>query len=167
MAATAAASLQAGRTDAAEAIHIEDLHKKFGALHVLKGVSLSARDGDVVAIIGGSGSGTSTLLRSAGILDTAVVRLLPDTLMISVKERRQLAVWQYGGKSVVIDDHGDVIPEADPARFNTLPLVVGAEAAGEIAAGISHQAVDELAFFFGVIDRHRMPDQIQRRVRDL
>ena len=39
---------------AAEAIHIENLHKKFGQLHVLKGVSLSARDGDVVAIIGGS-----------------------------------------------------------------------------------------------------------------
>ena len=45
----------AGAKDgAAEAIHIENLHKKFGPLHVLKGVSLSARDGDVVAIIGGS-----------------------------------------------------------------------------------------------------------------
>ena len=32
--------------DAAEAIHVENLHKKFGQLHVLKGVSLSARDGD-------------------------------------------------------------------------------------------------------------------------
>ncbi|TIX45502.1 MAG: histidine/lysine/arginine/ornithine ABC transporter ATP-binding protein, partial [Mesorhizobium sp.] len=42
--------------DAAEAIHVENLHKRFGELHVLKGVSLSARDGEV-AIIGGSGSG--------------------------------------------------------------------------------------------------------------
>jgi octopine/nopaline transport system ATP-binding protein len=55
--------------DAAEAIHIEDLHKKFGQLHVLKGVSLSARDGDVVAIIGGSGSGKSTLLRCINCLE--------------------------------------------------------------------------------------------------
>src|SRR5688500_7936566 len=54
---------------AAEAIHIEDLHKKFGQLHVLKGVSLSARDGDVVAIIGGSGSGKSTLLRCINCLE--------------------------------------------------------------------------------------------------
>jgi polar amino acid transport system ATP-binding protein len=53
----------------AEAIHIEDLHKKFGELHVLKGVSLSARDGDVVAIIGGSGSGKSTLLRCINCLE--------------------------------------------------------------------------------------------------
>jgi cell division protein FtsQ len=69
------------------------------------------------------------------VKEARIVRLLPDTLMISVKERRQLAVWQHAGKSVVIDDHGDVIPEADPARFNTLPLVVGlggAQHAGEI-----------------------------------
>ena len=48
---------------AAEAIHVENLLKKFGQLHVLKGVSMSARDGVVVAIFGGSGSGKSTLLR--------------------------------------------------------------------------------------------------------
>jgi octopine/nopaline transport system ATP-binding protein len=55
--------------DAAEAIHVENLHKKFGQLHVLKGVSLSARDGDVVAIIGGSGSGKSTFLRCINCLE--------------------------------------------------------------------------------------------------
>ena len=55
-----------------------------------------------------------------------VVRLLPDTLVISVAERRQLAVWQHDGRTMVIDDHGMVIPEADPARFANLPLVVGA-----------------------------------------
>lgn len=69
------------------------------------------------------------------VKEARVVRLLPDTLVIAVKERRQLAVWQHNGKSVVIDDKGDPIPEADPARFNTLPLVVGAggaQHAGEI-----------------------------------
>lgn len=60
------------------------------------------------------------------VKEARVVRLLPDTLMIAVKERRQLAVWQHNGKSVVIDDQGQVIREADPARFATLPLVVGA-----------------------------------------
>jgi cell division protein FtsQ len=57
--------------------------------------------------------------------EARVVRLLPDTLVVAVVERRQMAVWQHGGRQVVIDDHGQVIPEADPAHFSTLPLVVG------------------------------------------
>lgn len=60
------------------------------------------------------------------VKEARIVRLLPDTLVIAVDERRQLAVWQYNGKSVVIDDHGQVIPEANPGRFASLPLVVGA-----------------------------------------
>jgi octopine/nopaline transport system ATP-binding protein len=54
----------------ADAIRIEDLHKYFGPLEVLKGVSLTAREGDVVAIIGGSGSGKSTMLRCINFLET-------------------------------------------------------------------------------------------------
>lgn len=46
-----------------QAISVVDLHKRFGPLEVLKGVSLSAKEGDVIAIIGGSGSGKSTFLR--------------------------------------------------------------------------------------------------------
>ncbi len=53
-----------------EAIRVEDLHKSFGTLEVLKGVSLAAKKGDVVAIIGGSGSGKSTMLRCINFLET-------------------------------------------------------------------------------------------------
>ena len=75
--ATAASSASKHMRDgAAEAIHIENLHKKFGELHVLKGVSLSARDGDVVAIIGGSGSGKSTLLRCINCLENPTSGLI-------------------------------------------------------------------------------------------
>ena len=53
-----------------EAIRIDGLKKSFGALEVLKGVSLRACEGDVVAIIGGSGSGKSTMLRCINFLET-------------------------------------------------------------------------------------------------
>ncbi len=53
-----------------EAIRVEGLRKAFGPLEVLKGVDLTARQGDVVAIIGGSGSGKSTLLRCINFLET-------------------------------------------------------------------------------------------------
>jgi len=52
------------------AIRVSGLRKSFGALEVLKGVSLCAREGDVVAIIGGSGSGKSTMLRCVNFLET-------------------------------------------------------------------------------------------------
>ncbi|MEX0815722.1 MAG: ABC transporter ATP-binding protein [Dongiaceae bacterium] len=52
------------------ALVVEDLHKRFGELEVLKGVSMSAETGDVIAMIGSSGSGKSTLLRCINLLET-------------------------------------------------------------------------------------------------
>jgi len=73
--------------------------------------------------------------RVGWVKEARVVRLLPDTLMIYVVERERLAVWQHGGRAVVIDTEGGVIPEADAARYPRLPLVVGegaAAAAGKV-----------------------------------
>jgi cell division protein FtsQ len=54
-----------------------------------------------------------------------IVRLLPDTVVISVVERPRLAVWQYQGVNRVIDAQGKIIFEANAAGFGNLPLVVG------------------------------------------
>ena len=51
------------------AVKVDDLHKRFGELEVLKGVSLTAREGDVVSMIGASGSGKSTFLRCINFLE--------------------------------------------------------------------------------------------------
>src|SRR4051795_11249623 len=56
--------------EAAPALVIEDLHKSFGDLEVLKGISMAAYDGNVIAMIGSSGSGKSTLLRCINLLET-------------------------------------------------------------------------------------------------
>ena len=51
------------------AVTVDDLHKSFGALEVLKGISMNAHEGDVVSIIGASGSGKSTFLRCINLLE--------------------------------------------------------------------------------------------------
>ncbi|MBM3542401.1 MAG: ATP-binding cassette domain-containing protein [Alphaproteobacteria bacterium] len=57
---------------------VDDIHKSFGGLEVLKGVSLAAEQGDVIALIGASGSGKSTFLRCINLLET------PDSGSITV-----------------------------------------------------------------------------------
>jgi cell division protein FtsQ len=64
-----------------------------------------------------------------------VVRLLPDTLVIAVTERRPLAVWQSRGRLALVDAQGQVITGADAAKFPQLPLVVG-PGAGEAAGAV-------------------------------
>jgi len=50
-------------------VRLENIHKWFGNVHVLKGISASIQQGNVVTIIGPSGSGKSTLLRTINCLE--------------------------------------------------------------------------------------------------
>src|SRR6516162_713806 len=52
------------------ALTVEKMHKSFGQLEVLKGISLIANDGDVISILGSSGSGQSTLVRRTHLRQT-------------------------------------------------------------------------------------------------
>jgi ABC-type histidine transport system ATPase subunit len=51
------------------ALVVENLYKSFGSLEVLRGISLTANDSDVISILGSSGSGKSTLLRCINLLE--------------------------------------------------------------------------------------------------
>ncbi|WP_186153521.1 ABC transporter ATP-binding protein [Burkholderia gladioli] len=50
-------------------LFVDDLHKQYGSNEVLKGVSLKAHAGDVISVIGSSGSGKSTMLRCINFLE--------------------------------------------------------------------------------------------------
>lgn len=88
------------------------------------------------------------------VKEVKVVRLLPDTLVLAVKERRPTAVWQHAGRTVVIDGEGGAITEADPGRFPQLPLIVGAGA--DVAAP---------AILPAVAQRQRLTDRLEAMVR--
>jgi octopine/nopaline transport system ATP-binding protein len=55
---------------APNAISVVNMRKSFGSLEVLKGISLTAHEGDVISILGSSGSGKSTFLRCINLLET-------------------------------------------------------------------------------------------------
>jgi ABC-type polar amino acid transport system ATPase subunit len=50
-------------------IEFRDVHKHFGQLHVLRGITLSVKEREVVVVIGPSGSGKSTMLRTINRLE--------------------------------------------------------------------------------------------------
>ena len=51
-------------------VHIQNLRKSFGSAEILKGINMNVRAGEVVVMIGGSGSGKSTCLRCINRLET-------------------------------------------------------------------------------------------------
>ena len=56
-------------TPTAYKLQAEGIHKSYGSNHVLRGVTLTAKAGDVISLIGSSGSGKSTLLRCINLLE--------------------------------------------------------------------------------------------------
>lgn len=71
------------------ALNIKDLHKTFGQNEVLKGISLEAHKGDVISIIGSSGSGKSTFLRCINLLETPTAgEIWVDGELIQMKTSR-------------------------------------------------------------------------------
>ncbi|MBT8154767.1 ATP-binding cassette domain-containing protein [Epibacterium ulvae] len=83
---------------------VDELHKSFGTHEVLKGVSLEAREGEVISLLGSSGSGKSTLLRCVNLLET------PTSGQISV----------HGEVIKMTQDRSGVARPADPRQVERI-----------------------------------------------
>ncbi|MFZ4213759.1 ABC transporter ATP-binding protein [Pantoea endophytica] len=79
------------------ALVAENIHKKFGSQEVLKGISLTASKGDVVSIIGSSGSGKSTFLRCMNLLE------IPSKGRIAVGQDEVVVQTNTAGKLIGVD----------------------------------------------------------------
>jgi polar amino acid transport system ATP-binding protein len=82
-------------------IEIADLHKAYGTLEVLKGVSLSAPKGHVISLIGSSGSGKSTLLRCCNLLE--------DSQQGEIRFKGEPVLWKGNGMARRPADTGQVL----------------------------------------------------------
>ncbi|KAA0875471.1 ABC transporter ATP-binding protein [Nitrincola tapanii] len=77
------------------ALEVHDLHKRYGAHEVLKGISLTAAEGNVISILGSSGSGKSTFLRCLNLLEKpnqGEIRLGGQALNLSLNSAGELEV---------------------------------------------------------------------------
>jgi octopine/nopaline transport system ATP-binding protein len=95
--------------DARVALRVDQLKKRFGRHEILKGVTLDAREGEVISILGASGSGKSTLLRCINLLET------PDHGQITV-----------GGETIRMRDApGRMRRPADPRQVDRIRASLG------------------------------------------
>ncbi|MBP6977204.1 MAG: ABC transporter ATP-binding protein [Bacteroidales bacterium] len=86
-------------------ITASDIHKAYGQLHVLKGIHLDIRKGEIVSIVGASGAGKTTLLQIIGtleradrgtiIIDGTPVHLLADKKLARFRNRNIGFVFQF------------------------------------------------------------------------
>jgi ABC-type histidine transport system ATPase subunit len=92
------AQAAADRAHKSPVVAIENLHKSFGALEVLKGISFCAYEGEVVSLIGSSGSGKSTLLRCINMLE------VPDEGSVSI-DGEQILLKSKGHRRSIADEN--------------------------------------------------------------
>jgi arginine/ornithine transport system ATP-binding protein len=77
-----------------EKLRADDIHKRFGSTEVLKGLSIRAQAGDVISMIGSSGSGKSTFLRCLNLLERpnrGRITLSGEELKLTADKRGELA----------------------------------------------------------------------------
>ncbi len=106
-------------------IQLENIHKSFGELEVLKGVSLSVAKGEVVSIVGASGAGKSTLLNIMGSLmePSEGKVIINGTDVFSLKEK-SLAAFRNKEIGFVFQFH-HLLPEFTALENVVMPALIG------------------------------------------
>ncbi len=106
-------------------ISLRDIHKYYGAVHVLKGIDLDIAEGEIVAIVGKSGAGKSTLLHILGSLERpSQGKVLYDGEDISLWSEAQLAEFRNKHIGFVFQFH-HLLPEFTALENVALPALIG------------------------------------------
>ena len=112
-------------------IQVNDIHKSFGDLEVLKGVNLAVDKGEIVAVIGKSGAGKTTLLQIIGTLDrpTKGQVLVDGTDVFALKEK-ELAAFRNRHIGFIFQFH-QLLPEFTALENVCIPAMIAREKEAE------------------------------------
>lgn len=140
-------------------IQAKNIHKYFDDLHVLKGVDLHIKQGEIVSIVGASGAGKTTLLQLLGTLDHASLKESPelkinDISIIDLSEK-QLAKFRNETLGFIFQFH-QLLPEFTALENVCIPAFIGNTSKKE-----AETKATELLTFLGLSDRiHHKPNEL-------
>jgi lipoprotein-releasing system ATP-binding protein len=132
-------------------IQAKNIHKYFDDLHVLKGVDLTIKQGEIVSIVGASGAGKTTLLQILGTLDIASAKeqselKINEVSIINLTEK-QLAKFRNETLGFIFQFH-QLLPEFTALENVCLPAFIKGVSKAE-----AERKAKELLAFLGLSDR--------------
>ena len=106
-------------------IEVKNIHKSFGSLEVLKGVSLVVEKGEIVSIIGKSGAGKTTLLQIIGTLDKpSSGKVVIDGVDVFSLKEHELAKFRNRHIGFIFQFH-QLLPEFTTLENVMMPALIG------------------------------------------
>ena len=137
-------------------ISVENIHKSFGSLEVLKGIDLTVKQGEFVAIMGKSGAGKTTLLQIIGSLDRPDSgRVVIDGTDIFTLGERELAAFRNRHIGFIFQMH-QLLPEFTALENVMMPALIGGESMQE-----ARKRAEGLLNDLGMRDRYmHKPNQL-------
>ncbi|NNE28501.1 MAG: ABC transporter ATP-binding protein [Saprospiraceae bacterium] len=137
-------------------IQAAGIHKSYGNLKVLKGVDLSIEQGEIVCVVGKSGTGKSTLLHILGTLDNADEgKVVLDGQATEGLGKKQLADFRNQKIGFVFQFH-HLLPEFTALENVCIPGFIQGRTEPEV-----REAAKELLNYLGLSDRlDHKPDQL-------
>lgn len=105
-------------------IQVNDIHKSFGNIEVLKGINLDIKKGELVSIVGASGAGKTTLLQIIGTLSSFDKgNIIINNIDIKTLKDRQLSKFRNKNIGFVFQFH-HLLPEFSALENVSLPLLI-------------------------------------------
>lgn len=129
-------------------IELKNIYKSYGDLCVLNAIDLTIRDGEILAIVGPSGAGKTSLVQVAGTLDRADSgAVLYDGTDLTRLNDRKLSAFRNTNIGFVFQFH-QLLPEFTAQENVALPAMIGGKSKREAMA-----AAAELLQMLGIADR--------------